>query len=287
MTREARHLRCPEAVLGWIPWYVEGTLTPRQMGAVEAHAAECADCRAEIDMIGGAPFEIDVDLPDPERAFAELSARIAAEGAGSTESDVGFRAAAERGSAPDGAGPVSRGASGATRDRRAEWAAVAEWAFDDADDSEAERAELAASGNGRVIQGPWGRSNLWAAAAAILLMAGGALVGSMISDLRVDSQSKGLYETASARVPGTHAIDAGARIDVVFQPTATAAEISNALRQVGVEIVAGPTQLGVYRVRVASAQAEGRDASRVDAEAAVAQLKALPTSVVMFAESVP
>lgn len=82
MTREARSIRCPESVLGWIPWYGEidheggPLLDPRQRGAVESHASECADCRAELDMIAGAPYEIDVDLPDPDRVFHEIKARI-------------------------------------------------------------------------------------------------------------------------------------------------------------------------------------------------------------------
>jgi len=82
MTREARSIRCPESVLGWIPWYGEGVqdgesaLTDGQRRAVEAHASECSDCRGELDMISGAPFEIDVELPDPDRVFEEITARI-------------------------------------------------------------------------------------------------------------------------------------------------------------------------------------------------------------------
>ena len=80
MNREARSIRCPESVLGWIPWYAETDergdwlLDSRQRGAVESHASQCADCRAELDMIAGAPFEIDVELPDPDRVFDEITA---------------------------------------------------------------------------------------------------------------------------------------------------------------------------------------------------------------------
>jgi len=267
MTREARHLRCPESVLGWIPWYVEGSLTPRQRGAVESHAAECADCRAEIDMIAGAPFEIDVDLPDPERAFEALSARIAAEGTGSSEA------------APTSGFSVDE--EDLLEDRRADWAAVAEWTFDEESGREVDEAE-----HGRVIQGPWMRSNLWAAAAALILISAGALLGSVVPGLRAPTTTEPTYETASAPSASLALSESGPRIDIVFQPTATAAEISSALRDVGVEVVAGPTQLGVYRVRLVPTDAGARGASRVDAEAAVAQLKAAPGAIVIFAERV-
>jgi len=88
MTREARSIRCPESVLGWIPWYGEiaedgdPLLDARQRGAVEAHASECMDCRAELDLISGAPYEIDIDLPDPDRMFEAITARIDAGEAG-------------------------------------------------------------------------------------------------------------------------------------------------------------------------------------------------------------
>ncbi len=85
MTREARGVRCPESILGWIPWYADDGLTDRQRGAVEAHAAECADCRAEIDIVTGAPFELDSELPDPDRLFREITARISASESGAAE----------------------------------------------------------------------------------------------------------------------------------------------------------------------------------------------------------
>ena len=66
-TREARRMRCPADVLGWIPWYADGGLTERERGAVEAHAAECADCRAELDIVAGRAWSVDgIELPDAE-----------------------------------------------------------------------------------------------------------------------------------------------------------------------------------------------------------------------------
>ena len=83
MSREARQLRCPEDVLGWLPWYAESgeaALGDRERGAVEAHAAECAECRAELDMIVGltacaceiacrsGPAPIDFEVIEPAAA---------------------------------------------------------------------------------------------------------------------------------------------------------------------------------------------------------------------------
>lgn len=77
MMRRARQFRCSENVLGWIPWYADGGLSAQQKGQVEAHAAECADCRAELDIVTGAPFEVDLELPDPDRLFKQITGRIA------------------------------------------------------------------------------------------------------------------------------------------------------------------------------------------------------------------
>jgi hypothetical protein len=84
MTKAGVRSRCPDRVLGLIPWYDETgddgehVLTSRQRSAVQAHAAQCPECRAEIDIISGAPFEVDVDLPDSDRVFAGITERIAA-----------------------------------------------------------------------------------------------------------------------------------------------------------------------------------------------------------------
>ena len=78
-----KRARCPESVLGWIPWYADGGLTEQERGAVEAHAAECGECRAELDIVAGAPWStVDLELPDAERLFDEITARIEAEAQG-------------------------------------------------------------------------------------------------------------------------------------------------------------------------------------------------------------
>jgi hypothetical protein len=78
MTKGVRHDRCPEDVLGWIPQYADGGLSDAQRARVESHLAECADCRDELDIVSGAHFEFDEALPDAERMFNEITARIRA-----------------------------------------------------------------------------------------------------------------------------------------------------------------------------------------------------------------
>jgi hypothetical protein len=78
MKNVARQILCSEKILGWIPWYADGGLSARQEGQVEAHAASCADCRDELDLVSGAPLEIETKMPDADRLFAEVVARIKA-----------------------------------------------------------------------------------------------------------------------------------------------------------------------------------------------------------------
>lgn len=76
---------CPADVLEAIPWYPEG-LTAAQRGALEAHAAGCADCRRELSFVRGAPAEAPALTADAERVWKHVLERIAAEdaqGAGS------------------------------------------------------------------------------------------------------------------------------------------------------------------------------------------------------------
>jgi hypothetical protein len=77
----------------------------------------------------------------------------------------------------------------------------------------------------------------------------------------------------SAPAPGA----GGAALDVVFRPDATAERIHAALRAIGGEIVSGPTQLGVYRVRLGPA---------ADASAAAQVLRG-EGGVAAFAEQAP
>jgi len=291
MTREARSARCPESVLGWIPWYGEGAadgesvLTPRQRGAVEAHAAECSDCRAELDMIAGAPFEIDVDLPDPDRMFEEISARIDA-----------FEADAAADSTASSVIPIGRGRSL----EEADYERVARWVFDEdserAEDSEAaivadperDRKRTADASEARrvnrVNEGAWSGRAAWAAAAAVALLVLGGLLGGLGSALfsLAPSGSSAVYDLATADVAA-----AGPMIDVVFVDSATASEISRTLRGAGLEIVSGPSSLGVYRLRPRAATQGRSDESAPEAAEIAARLRASEAEIVLFAEAVP
>lgn len=280
MTRVARTRRCPEDVLGWIPWYGEeaeggaSVLTARERGAVEAHAAECSDCRAELDMIAGAPFEIDVALPDPDRMFEEITARIEA-------------------GEPDTRRPLIPIGRPRKLDE-ADYGKVARWIFDDTSEAgEVARrahgslASAASSGTdaSNVAHGPWARSGAWSVAAAIALLFLGGLAGAFIAATTSDSSA--VYELAAA---DSAAAESGApMIDVVFIDSVSVHAISQALRNVGVEIVSGPSTLGVYRLRlVESALSIGTGAKSVsDAAAIAARLRANEPPIMIFAEPVP
>lgn len=69
---------CPADVLEAIPWYPDG-LTPAQRGAVEAHAAVCADCRRELALVQGEPIERPLAAPEAERVWVRVLERIARE----------------------------------------------------------------------------------------------------------------------------------------------------------------------------------------------------------------
>ena len=69
---------CPPEILEWLPWYVDDGLAESQRGAVEAHAAQCEACRAEIAMLSGAMPEH--EAPGADAVFADVLARIEASG---------------------------------------------------------------------------------------------------------------------------------------------------------------------------------------------------------------
>lgn len=70
---------CPPEILDWLPWYTDDALSETQRGAVEAHAAQCAECRAELALLAGAepPPQL---MPDADQVFAKVLARIEAAG---------------------------------------------------------------------------------------------------------------------------------------------------------------------------------------------------------------
>lgn len=297
-TNEASRARCPETVLGWIPWYADGGLTARQRGAVEAHAAECRECRSELDIVAGAPGALDgVELPDADRLFDEITARLDAD-----EPRAGDRAATEPPSA--NVIPISRGRALSGEDV----ARIERWVLDPGSELDLEepapgRARAAATIAGSEPRRPFdararerggraipGRSPLLAAAAALVLMAVGALGGTALEQLRAESEGSLADDTYHLSSLPTSAAPAPAvtpSLDVVFDDDATAGAISSRLRELGVEIVAGPTNLGVYRLRLTQDATHGRVPSAADAAAIAARLVDPGERIAIFAEPVP
>jgi hypothetical protein len=181
---------CPEAILASIPWYPDG-LTAEECGAVEAHAADCRACRAELAFVRG-DEEPAIELPDPERVYARVMDLISGDATG----------------------------GGISAARRAVGHA-------------ARQASLAAG--------------------ILVAVCSGMLTTGAIWFVRVAPT----YETAAAGAPSLEA--GGARIEVVFREDASADQIRARLREVGATVISGPTQLGVYRLRLAP----GADVSAV------------------------
>jgi len=281
MSREARSIRCPESVLGGIPWYGETDeqgrplLDARQRGTVESHAAECSDCRAELDMIVVAPFDIDVDLPDPDRMFDEITARIdAGEAEGWDAAPPMPRPSADL-SPPDAAPTADahlvpiEAASPMTDD---EVRQLTRWVLAEESEREAELASEAPATN--VVRGPWGLPPVPAAAAAAAIFLFG-LFGGVVVDSRFGQADE--YTLAAAPESSAE----GALLDVVFVEGVTVREIGDGLRAAGLEIVSGPSSVGRYRLRAIGV--EGPEAE-ADLLVIAARLKEGPTPLALFAE---
>lgn len=104
-----------------------------------------------------------------------------------------------------------------------------------------------------------------AAVAAVCLVVGALAV------LAWPRLTEPVYTAASAPQPAGD----GPLVDVVFREDASAARIGEALRRMGGEIVAGPTELGRYRVRLAAGG---------DPASAARELVAEGRGVALFAE---
>jgi hypothetical protein len=78
MTTEHGDVGCPAEVLESIPWYPDG-LGDAQRGALEAHAAECGDCRRELAFVQAEPVAELPPAPDAERVWARVLEKIAAD----------------------------------------------------------------------------------------------------------------------------------------------------------------------------------------------------------------
>jgi anti-sigma factor RsiW len=175
---------CPEAILAAIPWYPDG-LTADECGAVEAHAADCRACRAELAFLRG-DEEPALELPDVERVYARVLERIA-----HADEDT----------------PSARSSTRARVGRAARQASLA--------------------------------------AGILVAVLSGTLTTGAIWFVRVAPT----YETAA--VSAGPAAAPGASLDVVFRGDASAEQIQAQLRDLGASVVSGPSEVGVYRLRLA------------------------------------
>lgn len=68
---------CPEVVLSSIAWYPD-ELDEARRGMVEAHLAQCLDCREELAFVRGEaePPLADAELPDADAVYARVMQRI-------------------------------------------------------------------------------------------------------------------------------------------------------------------------------------------------------------------
>jgi anti-sigma factor RsiW len=92
----------------------------------------------------------------------------------------------------------------------------------------------------------WGKPLL--AVAAALVLAQAVVIGQLVKG----GSGTGNIVPAS----GDAAVASGVQLQVVFRDTATERELRAALTAAGVEIVGGPGQLGVYKVRAAPDKAD-------------------------------
>jgi hypothetical protein len=88
MNESGNAMTCPPEILEWLAWYADDALPDAQRGAVEAHAAECAECRAELAMLAGAGAPL-LDAPHADQVFEKVLARIEAAGVGGGAVEVG------------------------------------------------------------------------------------------------------------------------------------------------------------------------------------------------------
>jgi hypothetical protein len=126
------------------------------------------------------------------------------------------------------------------------------------------------------------RRTSWRTARAAAALLAAAFVGALaaLGGSRLVAPEASVYRAAgeAPEVSAAAPAQAPLALDVVFRPDATAERIHAALRAIGGEIVSGPTQLGVYRVRLAPS---------ADASAAAKVLRGEGEGVATFAELAP
>ena len=72
-----------------LPWYANGTLEGEELASVEAHLAECAECREDLTAEEAMARQIKTLPSDVERGWAALKARV--EGTGANQAKTAER----------------------------------------------------------------------------------------------------------------------------------------------------------------------------------------------------
>jgi hypothetical protein len=234
---------CADDAASLLPWFVNETLSAEDRGRVEAHLADCALCRAELT----AERRIRTLLRQPEAVQAvpqlglrKLLARIDEE----RPFAAGQHAVADV--TPVHATHVAHSAPapGLTRTRRA--------------------------------RRPW-RTALtpWLAAAVVVEAIGLGVLGAQSAHQRNGLESAS-YSTMTAIAPS---VNDGPGFRVVFTPGMTLIELRDVLRAQRLVVVAGPSEAGVFTLRLAVGATDSGAAAD-----ALATLRADPR--VRFAEPV-
>jgi len=206
---------CPQDVLSLIPWYDDEALSFEERGRIEAHAAECGACRAEIRWTRGEDLAGAAEGAEPDRAWERVCARIA-------------RARIASGDAP--------GASSEGSPRNA--------------------APSARTPRGVRSAAAWRRVVL--AASLIAALAAGLVAGRQLGSADLPSFAAPLETAAEPKSCPAGVVC----LEVIFRGDASAERITDAVRAIGGTLVAGPTRLGVYTVRLAD-DADGPAAAKV------------------------
>jgi hypothetical protein len=232
---------CADDAASLLPWFVNETLSAEDRGRVEAHIADCALCRAEL----AAERRIRTLLRKPEavQAVPQLGLRTLLSRIDEEKPLVaGQHVVADV--APVHATHIAHPAPGLTRARRA--------------------------------RRPW-RTALtpWLAAAVVVEAIGLGVLGAQSAHQRNGLESAS-YSTMTAIAPS---VTDGPGFRVVFTPGMTLIELRDVLRAQRLVVVAGPSEAGVFTLRLAG----GATDAGASADA-LATLRADPR--VRFAEPV-
>ena len=206
-----------------LPWHANGSLAAEEAARVEGHLARCALCRRELEVCRAMASAVD--------AAGRLP--LAAPAGGPPEDREAGAARAQTGPAV----PAEAGADGSAADaswmadtRRPGW-----WS---ATPRPARRALLALA------------AVLALVALGLAFLAGRGLPGAAAPG--TDAPAAGAFRTLADPAAGNPpAADEVPAVRLVLRDDATAAEVRELLAEVGGEVVAGPSQAGVYTIRLA------------------------------------